>query len=96
MSEADTPPIDESDQSDDSYEDMDEVTTSTKSRWTYTGTVLAIIVILSLPALIIGSAYGILAIASISEYWFGLYALVVTMAATWTFGKGVLESVRKS
>lgn len=78
-------------------EDGDEETTSsTRTRWKYIGTVLAGLMVISLPVLIIGTASGLFTLAGISQAWFGLYFLVTTMAATWAFGKETLQAVREA
>lgn len=76
--------------------DGDSITTSTQSRWEYIGTVLAGMMVASLPIIIIGTAVGALTLSGISQAWFGLYFLVTLMAATWAFGKETLEAVQKA
>lgn len=71
-------------------------TTSAMTRWKYIGTVLAGIMVLSLPVVIIGAALGAFTLSGISQAWFGLYFLVTMMAATWAFGKETLEAVQKA
>lgn len=73
----------------------DDTTTSTSTRWTYIGTVLAAIMVISLPVLIIGTAIGALTFSGIGQAWFGLYFTVTLMAAVWAFGKETLETVQK-
>jgi len=77
--------------------DGDEDTTSSSmTRWKYIGTVLSFILVVSLPALMLGAAAGLFSLAAISQGWFALYSLVVMMAATWAFGKETLEAVNKA
>lgn len=73
-----------------------DTTSSSMTRWKYIGTVLAGVMILSLPVIIGGAALGVLSLAGISQAWFGLYFLVTMMAATWAFGKETLEAVQKA
>lgn len=81
---------------DDEHHDDDELTTNTRERWEYIGTVLAGLMVTSLPALLIGTALGAFTLSGISQAWFVLYFLVVMMAATWAFGKETLEAVQKA
>lgn len=71
-------------------------TTSTKERWQYTGTILSLIVVFSLPVLILLAGLSIVSLGPISQAWWLLYATVVLMAATWTFGRETLEAVDKA
>lgn len=78
-------------------EDGDEDTTSSSmTRWKYIGTILAGVMVLSLPVIVVGTALGTFTLAGISQAWFGLYFLVTMMAATWAFGKETLEAVQKA
>ena len=78
-------------------EDGDEDTTSSSmTRWKYIGTILAAAMVISLPAIIIGTALGTFTLTGISQAWFGLYFMVTLMAATWAFGKETLEAVNKA
>lgn len=79
-----------------SDEQDDSTTKSSMTRWEYIGTVLAAIMVTSLPVLIIGVSAGVFTLAGISQAWFGLYFLVTMMAATWAFGKETLEAVQKA
>ncbi len=76
-------------------EDNDDTTTSSKMRWTYIATVLAGLIVASLPIIIIGTAVGALTLSAISQAWFSLYFLVTMMAATWAFGEETLNAVNK-
>jgi len=76
------------------FED-DTTTLSSKERWEYTGTVVAIASLLSLPTVIILAGVGIFLIGNITQGWLILYSTVVLMAATWTFGKETLQAVRE-
>jgi len=76
-------------------EDDEDTTSSSMVRWQYTGTVLAALMVTSLPILTIGTALGALSLSGISQAWFGLYFLVTMMAATWTWGKETLETIQK-
>lgn len=73
----------------------EDLTTSTKERWEYIGTILASLMIASLALLTVGGAWGFLMLDAISQGWFALYATVTLMAATWAFGDETLKSVRK-
>jgi hypothetical protein len=78
-------------------EDGDNDTTSSSmTRWKYIGTILAGLMISSLPVIIIGTAVGVFTLSGISQAWFGLYFLVTMMAATWAFGKETLDAVNKA
>lgn len=72
------------------------LTDSARERWEYIGTVLAGLMVTSLPLVIVGTAAGVLTLGGISQAWFGLYFLVTLMAATWAFGKQTLEAVQKA
>lgn len=77
--------------------DIDEnLTTSTKERWEWIGTILASATVLSLPTLIIGAATEMLSLSSVGQAWFALYATVTLMAATWAFGRETLNAVQKA
>jgi hypothetical protein len=77
--------------------DGDEDTTSSSmTRWKYIGTILAALMVASLPVLVIGTAVGVFTLSGIGQAWFGLYFLVTMMAATWAFGKETLEAVQKA
>jgi uncharacterized membrane protein YphA (DoxX/SURF4 family) len=73
----------------------DDTTKSTRTRWEYIGTLLAAVMVLSLPVLVIGVAGGILTLTGVTQTVFALYAIVTLMAATWAFGKETLEAVQK-
>jgi hypothetical protein len=77
--------------------DGDEDTTSnTMTRWKYIGTLLAGVMVLSLPVVIIGTATGTFELSGIGQAWFSLYFFVTLMAATWAFGRETLEAVQKA
>jgi hypothetical protein len=77
-------------------EDRDEnLTTSSRERWEYLGTVVSILILSSLVLLVLGSSYGLLSLAAIGQSWFLLYSTICLMAATWVFGKGTLKAVQK-
>lgn len=73
-----------------------ETTNSTDTRWKYTGTVLASVIILSIATVIVGAAVGALSLSGIGQSWLLLYSTVVLMAATWAFGKETLEAVQEA
>jgi hypothetical protein len=80
-----------------SEEEIDyNTTTSTKTRWEYIATLLAGVMVLSLPVLVLGAALGPLSLAPISQGWYLLYGTVVMMAATWAFGKETLEAAKEA
>jgi hypothetical protein len=87
MTESDTPVSQDGDE---------DTTSSTMTRWKYIGTILAGLMVVSLPVLVIGTALGTFTLSGISQAWFGLYFLVTMMAATWSFGKETLEAVQKA
>jgi hypothetical protein len=74
----------------------EDLTTSTRERWEYIGTILAAVMLFSLPTLLLGTAAGFFTISGIGQAWFGLYAVITLMAATWAFGKETLEAVHKA
>jgi len=76
--------------------DEDNTTTSTKERWEYTGTILALVSVFSLPIIVLLAGLGIVSLSAISQGWLILYATVVLMAATWTYGKETLEAVKQA
>lgn len=73
-----------------------DLTTSTKERWEWTGTLLAITTVLPLPVIILLAGLGFFALGMVTQGWWVLYSTVVLMAATWTFGKETLEAVKKA
>lgn len=70
-------------------------TVSTDVRWKWVGTILASASILSLVSIIILTGLGIITLSPIGQVWSILYATVVLMASTWTFGKETLETVKE-
>ena len=78
-------------------EDGDEDTTSSSmTRWKYIGTILAAIMVISLPVIVLGAAAGVFSLSPIGQAWFVLYSTVTLMAATWAFGKETLEAVQQA
>lgn len=75
-------------------EDDDDTTSNTQIRWTYTATLLSILILLSLPALVIGAAAGSHNLSEVPQGWFVLYMTVCIMAATWVFGRKALEAAK--
>lgn len=73
-----------------------ETTVNTRIRWKFAGTIFAGIILLSLPFIIVGTAGGLLTLSSIGQTWATLYAIVTLMAATWAFGEGTLNAVRRT
>lgn len=73
-----------------------ETTTSTMERWEFTGTILALFTVTSLPVIIVLAGLGIVSLGAISQGWWVVYTTVVLMAATWTFGEQTLKAVRKA
>lgn len=71
-----------------------DTTKSTETRWKYVGSLLAGVVVLSLPAVIVGAVFAGLPLSVVGQAWFTLYASVTLMAATWAFGKETLEVIR--
>lgn len=74
----------------------DQITSDTKTRWALTGTILATVILLSLPSLVVTAGLGIVSLSAISQGWFALYSTLVVMAATWVFGEDVLKAVRRA
>ena len=70
------------------------LTTNTQQRWEWIGTVLSFLIVVSFLILVLGASYGLLTLSAVGQSWFILYATVVLMAATWSFGKGTLKAVR--
>lgn len=79
-----------------SHDEADGITSSTKERWEYTGTILALLTVASLPIITLLAGLGIVTLGSISQGWWVAYTTIVLMAATWTFGKETLEAVQKA
>lgn len=71
---------------DDAIDDDDSVTSSTKARWTYLGSIMALVVICSFIWLLVASAHGKADLERISQPWFILFSTVVTAAVGWVFG----------
>lgn len=69
-------------------EDDDNTTTSTQTRWEGLNTVLALALILSVPAIIIYVLVTATTLSVIGQAWFVLYSLIVLTATVWAFGKG--------
>lgn len=80
---------------DEEHHHDEDLTTSTKERWEYIGTVLAAIMVLSLPVILLLAGRKLIDLSVISQGWFALYATVTLMAATWGFGDEALKSVQK-
>lgn len=76
--------------------DDDSTTTSAQTRWEYIGTILATVMVVSLPVIVLGTAFGVLTLSGINQAWFVVYSTVLLMAATWAFGKETLEAVQKA
>lgn len=74
----------------------EDLVSSPNKRWEYTGTILASLVIMSLPIVIVGAGLGALSLGVVSQGWFALYSIITLMAATWVFGKETLEAVQKA
>jgi len=85
-----------SDQTHQSDDDDENLTTSTAERWEWIGTILAGMTITSANALVLGGAYGFFTLSAVGQAWFILYSTLVLMAATWAFGKGTLKAVQKA
>lgn len=73
-----------------------DTTSSSMTRWKYIGTILAAIMVISLPVIMLGAAAGTFSLSPIGQAWFVLYSTVTLMAATWAFGKETLEAVQKA
>jgi len=71
--------------------DVGETTTSTAVRWTYLGSVLSFIVLLTFVALVSAGATDTASLESIPQPWFLLFATVVTTAAGWVFGTDLYD-----
>jgi len=84
MPEDDTPP------------DDDYVTSDTRARWEGLATVVTFLVFITLFALLLGGAFGIFTLGSVSQSWFILYSTIVLMAATWLYGEDTLKAVQKA
>jgi len=76
-------------------EESDDITMSSRVRWTYVSTVLALITLVSLPPLVVTASTGYTQLGQVPNVWFGLYATVVLMAATWTWGEETLDAVKE-
>jgi heme/copper-type cytochrome/quinol oxidase subunit 2 len=76
--------------------DPNQTTTNSEMRWKWTGTILAILVVISLPALVLLAGFAVVSLGPITQGWWVLYATVVLMAATWTFGKETLQAVKEA
>jgi uncharacterized paraquat-inducible protein A len=76
--------------------DPNSTTTNSEMRWRWTGTILAVLTVASLPVFITLAGFGAITLGAISQGWWVMYATVVLMAATWTFGKETLQAVQKA
>lgn len=86
MSTDDTPIGGDAEQTMD--EDEDYTTDDTQTRWEGLNTVLALVLILSLPVIIGIVLFTGATLSPITQAWFALYSLVVLTATVWAFGKG--------
>jgi hypothetical protein len=78
------------------YSDNDGITVVSNTRWTYIGTTLSALMLLSLAVITVGTAAGVFSLSPITQAWFVLYATVTLMAATWAFGEETLAAVKKA
>lgn len=76
--------------------DSTAITTNPEMRWRWTGTILAVLIVTSLPAFVTLFGFGIISLGAIGQGWAALYATIVLMAATWVWGKETLQSVREA
>lgn len=74
----------------------DEYTQSNDTRWTGTGTVLALVLVTSVPVIVGLAAAGVLSLAAVPQATFLLYATLALMAGVWTFGDETLKAVRRA
>lgn len=74
----------------------DEYTTSNDTRWAGTGTVLALVLVTSVPVIVGLAAAGVLSLAAVPQATFVLYATLALMAGVWTFGDETLKAVRRA
>jgi hypothetical protein len=72
-----------------------EFTQSTDTRWQGLNTLLAIILVASLPVIVGAALFAGVMLSTVTQPWFFLYSVVVLMAATWSFGKETLEAVQE-
>lgn len=77
--------------SDDEYDDDESITDADDVRWVYLGSVLSLVLTLSLVVLVIAAAAGWLTLSAITQPWFALYSLVVVTAVGWVFGKELVK-----
>lgn len=77
-------------------DDADNVTDSSATRWEWTATILALALVLSLPAIVGLAAGDVVSLENISQAWFGVYSIIVLMAATWAFGEETLNAVQQA
>lgn len=83
---------------DDAIKEDESVTSSTKARWTYLGSITALVVISSFIWLLIATAHGKASLDPITQSWFLLFSTVVTAAVGWVFGVDLYKkykSIRK-
>lgn len=76
--------------------DSTTITTNPEMRWRWTGTILAVIAVSSLPIVILLAGVSVITLGQISQGWWALYATVVLMAATWVWGKETLQAVKEA
>lgn len=86
-------PDDESD-ADSSVESDPDLTSSTNARWTYLGSVMAIIITVTFLVMVGAGVFGIASLSSIPAPWFYVLALLVLTAGGWTFGDDLVEAWR--
>lgn len=71
------------------------VTKSSDVRWQYTSTIGSMVLLVSLPLLVVGSAIGVLSFGDIGQSWFLLYMTAVLAALVYVFGEETLAAVKK-
>lgn len=79
---------------DDAIDDDENLTDSTNARWTYLGSLLAVIIVLAFLIMTGAGVFGYATLAAIPDTWFYVFALLVLTAGGWTFGSDLVETYR--
>lgn len=63
----------------------DDTTTSTRVRWTYLASLVAIVTIVGYVGLVAGAAVGLANLSMVPQSWFAVLSAIVLTATGWTF-----------
>lgn len=78
----------------DAVDEDESLTGRTDARWTYLGSLLAVIIIGTFLVLAGASVFGYATLATMPDSWFYVLALLVLTAGGWTFGADLADMYR--